>query len=223
MNHSIENLYARENELIHAVTSGQPHHAKTHMNQILLHHFPEHMSDPLRNTKNYALSLNTLLRKAAETSSVPTAYISKLSKHFILSIEEAKSKQAITFLLKTMARKYALLVKNHSLKGYSPLIRKVLVHINTDLSCDLSLKAQAKQLHLNSSYLSALFKSEVGCTLTEYVTRKRMEHAVHLLNSTNLQVQTIAQECGIADVGYFSKIFKKYIGRTPSDYRESIK
>ena len=121
-----------------------------------------------------------------------------------------------------MARKYAFLVKNHSMKGYSPLIRQVLTHIDNDLSVDLSLKTLASLVSTNPSYLSTCFKKETGHTLTEYVTEKRIQHAIFLLNATNMQVQTIASYCGIPDVCYFSKIFKRLTGKTPTEYREYI-
>ena len=87
---------------------------------------------------------------------------------------------------------------------------------------DLSLNTQAKLLDVNPSYLSTVFKKETGHTLTEYVTGKRIKHAVFLLNSTNLQIQTIAQYCGIPDICYFTKIFKKQIGKTPTEYRNIL-
>ena len=108
------------------------------------------------------------------------------------------------------------------MKGYSLLIRKVLTQIDSDLTADLSLRTQAEQLNINSSYLSTLFKKETGTTLTEYVNRKRIEHAIFLLNTTNMKIQAIAQACGIPDVNYFTKIFKKQIGITPKDYRDNI-
>jgi YesN/AraC family two-component response regulator len=58
--------------------------------------------------------------------------------------------------------------------------------------------------------------------LTEFVNRKRVEYGVLLLNTTSMQVQTIAQHCGISDINYFTRIFKKYIGKTPKEYRNSI-
>lgn len=108
------------------------------------------------------------------------------------------------------------------MKGYSLLVRKVLTMIDADLTADLSLRAQAELLNVNSSYLSTLFKKETGATLTEYVNKKRVEHAIFLLNTTNLQIQSIAQHCGIPDVNYFTKTFKKYIGKTPKEYRDLI-
>ena len=108
------------------------------------------------------------------------------------------------------------------MKGYSLLVQKVVTQIDYDLTADLGLKAISSLLNVNSSYLSTLFKKETGTTLTEYVNRKRIEHALFLLNSTNMQIQVIAQYCGIPDVNYFTKIFKKIIGQTPKDYREQI-
>ena len=59
-------------------------------------------------------------------------------------------------------------------------------------------------------------------TLTDYVNKKRIDNAVFLLNSTKMQIQTVAQYCGIPDVNYFTKLFKRYIGKTPKEYRGEI-
>ena len=108
------------------------------------------------------------------------------------------------------------------MKGYTLPIQKVITKIDSDLTADLSLTALAKYINVNASYLSGLFKKETGTTLTEYVNKKRVEHGILLLNSTTLQIQTIAQYCGIPDVNYFTKLFKKHYNKTPKDYRDSI-
>jgi len=59
-------------------------------------------------------------------------------------------------------------------------------------------------------------------TVSEYVRYKRIEHAKYLLGTTHLQIQTVAQHCGIMDVQYFLKAFKKEVGKTPKEYREMI-
>lgn len=119
-----------------------------------------------------------------------------------------------------MIHMYCFLVKNHSIKGYSPLVQKVIISIDTDLTADLSLNALASRMNVNASYLSTLFKRETGSTLTDYVNEKRIQHGILLLHSTNLQIQTIASYCGIPDVNYFTKLFKKRVGKTPKAYRE---
>ena len=120
-----------------------------------------------------------------------------------------------------MIDRYCNLVKTHSMKKHSPLVQKVITLVDFDITADLSLSSQAEMLNVNASYLSTLFKKEMGMTLTEYVTKRRIEHASFLLTSTNLQIQAVAQNCGIYDVNYFTKMFKKHTGKTPKEHRES--
>lgn len=122
-----------------------------------------------------------------------------------------------------MVKEYCLLVKKHCSNNYSLPIQRVITYIDTDLTADLSLKALSDSLNINSSYLSTLFKKETGMTLTNYVNKKRIEHAVYLLSSTDMQIQNIAQYCGIPDVNYFTKIFKKVMNKTPSEFKEEIR
>lgn len=218
----LEERYAAENRLIQAVSQGLVHKAEMAIPFASIYNLEQRLTDPIRNIKNYCIILNTLLRKAAEAGSVHPLHIDSLSSKFAKRIELLTSVDSGYSLQKEMIHKYCLLVKNHSLKGYSLLVQKVLTHIDSDLTSDLSLKAQAELLNVNASYLSTLFKKETGSTLTEYVNRRRIDHAILLLNSTNMQIQSIAQHCGIPDVNYFTKTFKKYIGKTPKDYRESV-
>lgn len=218
----LEERYGIENMLIQAVSQGQTHKAEMLLHTSAMSNYEQRITDPIRNIKNYMIILNTLLRKAAETEAVHPLNIDTLSSEFARKIERITSESSADALRYDMVRKYCLLVKNHSLKGYSLLIRKVLTRIEADLTTDLSLKALADHLNVNPSYLSTLFKKETGTTLTEYVNRKRIEHGILLLNTTCMQIQSIAQYCGIPDVNYFTKLFKKYIGKTPKEYRDDI-
>lgn len=218
----LEDRYAGENELMLAVSQGQTLKAEAFLNRFGQQVMEKRSADPIRNEKNYLIILNTLLRKAAENGAVHPLHIDSLSSRFAHRIEMLATLENVPALQKEMVHKYCLLVKNHSMKGYSLLIQKVLTRIDSDLTADLGLKAQAELLQVNPSYLPALFKKETGSTLTEYVNKKRIEHALFLLNSTNMQIQTVAQYCGIADVNYFTKTFKKLIGKTPKEYRATL-
>lgn len=213
--------YEVENRLIQAVAKGQTHRAEALLSGSG-HWLELRTPDRLRNVKNYMIIMNTLLRKAVESADVHPIYIDELSSRFAHKIEQLNSEAGMSALVKEMVRKYCLLVTNHSMKDYSLLVRKVLTHIDMDLTADLSLKAQAAALGVNASYLSTLFKKETGKTLTEYVNGKRIEHAIFLLNSSRLQIQAIAQYCGISDVNYFTRLFKATVGKTPKEYRDSI-
>lgn len=219
---AIENRYAIENQFLQAVSQGLHHKAELLISNMNTHQLEKRSTDPLRNLQNYCIIMNTLLRKAAENGFVHPLYIDRLSSDFARKIEAIATLESGYKLQRDMIHKYCLLVKNHSMKGYSLLVQKVVTRIDFDLTADLSLNALAEYLNVNASYLSSLFKKETGITLTEYVNKKRVEHGIFLLNSTTLQIQTIAMYCGVPDVNYFTKLFKKYYNKTPKDYRESI-
>ena len=100
------------------------------------------------------------------------------------------------------------------------LIQKVIVMIESNIASDLSLSELATSLNINASYLSTVFKKETGKTVTAYVNERRIELAQELLKTTSLQIQTIAQYCGVVDVHYFTRLFKKTTGLSPKQYRE---
>lgn len=217
----LERRYAVENELINAVSKGLTNKAEMIFSNIKPENALEsRLTDSLRNTKNYMIILNTLLRKAAEQGKVHPYHIDIVSSDLALKIEAMQSVSECENLLKYMVKKYCRLVNKHSQKSYSLLIQKVTTQIESDISSDLSLNNLASMFQINPSYLSSLFKKETGATLTEYVNKKRIDRAKELLLSTNLQVQNIAQRCGILDVNYFTKTFKKYTDMTPKTYRE---
>ena len=118
-----------------------------------------------------------------------------------------------------MAKSYCTLVKSYNMSSYSEPVRHILVTVDASLAGDLSLKRFAEELFLNSSYLSALFKKELGMTLTDYVNANRIGHAKKLLKSTSLQIQDIAVRCGIPDIHYFTRLFKRETGISPREWR----
>ena len=218
----LERRYNAENALIDAVSQGLYHKAEMMFSNITPSKALEtRLDDPIRNAKNFMIILNTLLRKAAEKGSVHILYIDSVSSDFAQKIETTKSLAEIDELFYYMIKRYCRLVNKHSQKNYSLLIQKAILHIDADITADLSLKNLANILGVNPSYLSTLFKKEVGLPLTEYVNKQRTEKAKQLLKATNLQIQQVAQNCGILDVNYFTKIFKKYTGTTPNKYRKS--
>lgn len=214
-----EEKYISENELFRAVSNGQIHQVQTYLNRIKFQIRQQCMTDRLRSAKNSGIILNTLLRRVVENCEVHPFYIDKLFSSFMKKIELQLSVEGVMKLFQEIVIKYTMLVKNRSLCQYSPLIRKVMVNIDKDLTGDLTLRTQARLLEVNPSYLSSAFKKETGFTLTEYVTRKRMEYARFLLDSTNMRIQTIASYCGIPDICYFTKIFKRQVGMSPTEYR----
>lgn len=91
--------------------------------------------------------------------------------------------------------------------------------LDRNLYRDLSVEETATHVGLSSSYFSLLFKQSFGETFIEYVTRQRMEKAKTMLADTLKSVAQIAKEVGYAERRYFTKVFMKYTGENPTDYR----
>jgi len=218
----IEKRYEIETKLMYAIAHGQTSQAGAILSMIHPDQIDQRNPNPLRNIKNYAIICNTLMRKAAQQGSVHPFYIDQLSSTLGRRIEETMSVEEVRQLMSTMVHKYCLLVKNHNMKGFSPPVQRVILRTDADITGDLSLNAHASQIGINASYLSALFKRETGVTLTEYVCQRRIDYSIFLLNSTDMQIQTIAQHCGMPDVNHFTRTFRKVTGKTPSQYRKSI-
>lgn len=218
---TLEYRYEYENQLMMAVSQGNRQQIDLLLSRENAIRPVPRLSNSLRDYKNYMIILNTLLRKAAEQSAVHPVYLDQLSTRFAKQIEELTSISG-NRMEKEMLHKYCLLVQNYSVKGYSPIIQKVINQISINLSENLSLKSLSEFCNISAGYLSTLFKKEVGITLTDYINKKRVDHAILLLNATNLQIQTIAGYCGLNDLNYFTRIFKKFQGMTPKKYRELI-
>lgn len=217
----MEKRYEHENELMYLVSCGNFHKAQMMLANFSSLAFEKRVSNPLRNMKNYCIVMNTLFRKAAENGGVHPVYLDSVSSGFAKRTENIHDLSAISDFMIEILETYCELVKQHSVKQYSPIIQKAIIKIEGDLTGDLSLKAMSKLANVSSGYFSQLFKKETGISLTQYVNNRRIQFAQNLLKTTNLQVQTVAQHCGILDFHYFCRLFKNVTGKTPTEYKES--
>ncbi|MDR6882417.1 response regulator [Bacillus sp. 3255] len=92
--------------------------------------------------------------------------------------------------------------------------------ITNNLDKDLSVTLCAKQVHLSANYFANLFKKTIGCTFHQFVLQERMERAKKMLLAEQ-KVQEIAEMLGFVERRYFTGVFKKYTGMTPSEFREA--
>lgn len=101
------------------------------------------------------------------------------------------------------------------------VIKKIKDYIMTHVSEDFTREDVAKAVFIHPNYLSKLFKTETSNTLTEYITKFRIERAKELLCTTNNKVTAISEAVGISNGGYFAKLFRATTGITPQEYRKN--
>ena len=217
---TMELRYEFENRMMDAISHGDFRIAESMTLEFSSSAFEERTADPLRNLQNYCIIMNTFCRKAAELGGVHPVFLNDVSSDFARRIEQLRNVSAIPAFMQEMMASYCRLVQSHSVKSYSPTVQKAVLYIESNLQNELGLSAVAGAISVSAGYLSSVFKKETGQTLTGFINAKRIEQARHLLRSTDMQIQTVAQYCGFLDLHYFCRVFKAATGTTPSAYRQ---
>jgi two-component system, response regulator YesN len=221
---TIEKRYHKENQMLNAVESGniEIYNSILTENKTIMNSVPDRIpNDPIRSIKNNGFVLNTLLRKAAEKGGVHPFYLDSLSSKFAVQIEKCSSLNQTAELFKSMMYDYCDAVRKLSLKNYSSSIRKTIEYIRINLNQELSLDSISRALNLSSYELSRKFKKETGKNITEYINNRRINEAIYILENEDISITDIAFIVGFNDVNYFTKVFKKLKGVTPSEYRKN--
>ena len=219
----IQNRYKRENALLDAVMDANYSKAILSYQKLKQSVIPPRVNNKVRNEKNLIITLNTLLRKSIEKRQIHPYYIDDLSRKFAIKIEGCTNLSQLNLISNEMIHKYCLLVKNHSLEKYSAIVKECILYIELHYMEPLTLEQITKLLNISNSYLSTLFRKEYGITITDFIYRTKLQHAIQLLNTSNLSIKEIAMNCGFDDINYFSRVFKKYQHQTASAYRKSIR
>ena len=101
----------------------------------------------------------------------------------------------------------------------SPSLKRVLLFIDQNYMQKLTLEIVASRVYLNKTYISQMFTKHLGMSFVTYLEDVRISKAKELLYTTNMSVSEIAYSVGYASQSYFSKVFIKRVGITPSQYR----
>ncbi len=104
-----------------------------------------------------------------------------------------------------------------------PYVDRMKAYIKDNFQKDITLESVATFINLHPSYCSTIFKRAEGKSVTEYINTMRINYAKELLETTNYRVGEVGTLCGISDPYYFSRVFNKISGVSPSDYRKIAK
>lgn len=100
------------------------------------------------------------------------------------------------------------------------VVEEIKHHIRTHCGDELSRTSLAEIVFLNPDYLARMFKKETGISLGNYIIQARIKVAKHLLETTQISVNTVASKVGYSNYSYFTKLFKQEVGCTPVEYRK---
>ena len=218
----LEDRYAKEEEGMRYITEGNAADAEAAFTSHVFDSLENRAPSSLRSSKNYLVVCNTLFRKAAQAAGVHPYYLNEISRKFAIRIENLQEISPYFSFLRDMIHQYCNLVQSHQGGQYSKLVHRIRNYIDANLDGNLTLQHIADDCSVNKSYLSARFRRETGQTLSSYILSRRLDRAICLLNIDAGSIQEIAAACGIPDLSYFTKLFHREKGMTPSQYRKMI-
>ena len=137
-------------------------------------------------------------------------------------VESAPTRAARKSALERFFEQYGAALSSAAPKR-SNAVLQALAYIDEHYAEKISLEQIAAQSHVNSTYMSELFKKEMGVRLIDYINNLRVIHACEYLRFSNYSMGQIAELCGFNDQNYFTKVFKKFLNTTPSNYRVDFK
>lgn len=210
--------YDKEKALITKLKTGDTEQAKALLNDLLGYVFFAEGTD-LTVVKSRAVELASLLSRAAIEGGATSDSILRANNQFLMDIQHTTTLDDLCYRLQETIDIFTECMFNYIPSKGSELTKKAIRYISKNFQHVLTLDEVAGHVHLNASYFSTLFKQSTGSSFKEYLNLVRIEESKRLLANTDYSIIDIALAVGFEDQSYFSKVFKKYTGLTPKQYR----
>lgn len=179
--------------------------------------------NPIRNLKYLFVASTTLATRFAVEGGMDEEVAYNASDLYIQEMDTLKEEAEIRELQKEMLTfftQHIAQLKKRSIHSKPIVIVTdyIYAHLNTTIRiCDL-----AEQTQLNPSYLSTLFKKEMGMTISDYIKAKRIETAKNMLKFSDYSYAQISSNLAYSSQSYFIQVFKDATGVTPKQYRDTL-
>ena len=178
-------------------------------------------SSYIRSKKNLCITSITLATRAAIDGGLHSEVAFTLSDIFIQRLEDLKNVDKIDELMYEAILTFTEKVLEVKEQRYSKTINAVKNYIYNHKYEKINHAELANAVNLSSSYLSVLFKEEVGIPVSEYIQQIKIEEAKNLLAYTDTPLSEISSLLHFTDQSHFTKVFKKLTGSTPKQFKET--
>ena len=218
--HETHNVLAIEEALMEIVRKGDTAALRRWLQQVPAVRGGTIAPTQLRQLKNTFIVSVTLASRAAIRGGMREEDAFTLSDGYIQRVELLSEHSKIMNLQYNMILEFTEQVEKLHL-GHHPtkLATDVANYVRHHLSEPISTEKMAEEFYLSRPYLSAKFRQETGETLTDFILREKTEEAKRLLRYSDKSASAIGSYLGFSSHGHFIRVFKKYAGMTPNEYR----
>lgn len=183
--------------------------------------FVHHSSDNLSVVRSHVLEMADHLTEVGKTRSPGVALsLSRCLKRFTGRYDQQGDRFGAAAVLEEMIDLIFTELEQEQMYSDDDL-KKVLNYTDRNIKKGVTLDKAAEYVNMSSSYFSKFFKKLTGVNFITYVIDRKIEFAKDMLQNTDMPIINIAYELSYNETNYFSKAFKKKVGVTPSEYRES--
>ena len=213
--------YPREKEkaLIRAITDGDQKDAQRLLNELLGHIIFATGGNFLM-MRARSLELMALLSRAAADGGADLEHVLSLNQAFLMESDNLHSADDLIAWLTNVIVSYSRLVFDVASIERKDVIYKAINFIKQNLDKKITLQDTARHVGFSYTHFSKVFKDEMGVPFNVYLNKFRVERSKALLLSDRLSIQEVCDAVGYTDQSYFVKVFKKYAGVTPGNYRK---
>jgi YesN/AraC family two-component response regulator len=219
---SISHLaYERENAFFSAIQNGDVAGVQALYEPLGTSEMGKLSENPLRNLQYHLIITVALITRSCIEGGMVMEEAYNLSDIYIQSVDKCKSEEEIRMLHRELVMDYAQ--RMHLLKKqnrYPKAIIVVMDYIYDNLHTRMTIGELADAAGLSVTYLSKLFRKEVGMTVKEYITRKRIQAAENMLRYSEFSCLAISDYLCFSSESHFIQVFRKHTGETPKRYRE---
>lgn len=219
----VEEVYMHESKLLGFITEGNYQKAIKEAEFFMHSGMAQRLPNAKLSHRSLLYSANTLFRKASQGIGIHPVYLDEISKKYAQKLAICVTHQQMNETYMEMIKEYCSLCRNYSNRHYSRDVQRIMDYILFNLSDSLTPDEIAQAVNFSPSYISRKFKEEAGIPLMAYITEQRIRVAKRLLQETHMSIKEIAVYIGIPDWNYFTKLFKKSVGLTPTDYKKQLK
>lgn len=137
-------------------------------------------------------------------------------------ISHLSTRTQVLAWLHTLQNKITIFLEQFS-SGKSELVEKARQYVQENVEKRIMLQDVADTVCISPGYLSALFKKQYNQNFVDYINETKMNHACRLIEEGNHRIYEISYLLGFENAYYFTKVFKRHIGMTPTDYQHKLK
>lgn len=179
--------------------------------------------DSLSRFKNHLMTVNTYARISAKNGGVLPLYLHLIFERFSMIIKDTDSLDyLIDHVYFELFKEYCHAVIHFSTTSYSSVMKEIVTYITENLTSELTLTNIASIYGMHPVHLARKFKQETGTTFIGYVNQQRVYLAKYYFHLGQYQLSEVANLAGFNSHSYFTKVFKKITGKTPTKYLKEL-